>query len=69
MLERIVEVITQDRQQWVNTMLTEEWGLQLEPPSPLRAGLVTMVAFLLAGMVRTYLSARLIILQIAGRAC
>jgi VIT1/CCC1 family predicted Fe2+/Mn2+ transporter len=51
MLERIVEVITQDRQQWVNTMLTEEWGLQLEPPSPLRAGLVTMVAFVLAGLV------------------
>jgi vacuolar iron transporter family protein len=50
-LERVVTVITQDRQQWVNTMLTEEWGLQLQPPSPWRAGLATFVAFLLAGMI------------------
>lgn len=50
-LEKIVEVITQDRRQWVNTMLTEEWGLRLETPSPWRAGLATFVAFLLAGMV------------------
>jgi len=50
-LEKIVQVITEDRQQWVNTMLTEEWGLRLDPPSPWRAGLATFVAFLLAGMV------------------
>ena len=50
-LERVVQVITEDRQQWVNTMLTEEWGLRLEPPSPWRAGLATMAAFVLAGMV------------------
>lgn len=50
-LERIVGVITEDRQQWVNTMLKEEWGLQLHPPSPWRAGLATFTAFLLAGMV------------------
>jgi VIT1/CCC1 family predicted Fe2+/Mn2+ transporter len=50
-LERIVKVITEDRQQWVDTMLTEEWGLQLQPPSPWRAGLATMAAFVLAGLV------------------
>lgn len=50
-LENIVQVITEDRQQWVNTMLTEEWGLQLQPPSPWRAGLTTMVAFVLSGLV------------------
>ena len=50
-LERIVRVITEDRQQWVNTMLREEWGLQLEPPSPWRAGLATLAAFILAGLV------------------
>lgn len=50
-LDKIVSVITDDRQQWVNTMLTEEWGLQLQPPSPWRAGLATFVAFLLAGMI------------------
>lgn len=50
-LEKIVQVITEDRQQWVNTMLTEEWGLRLDPPSPWKAGLATFFAFLLAGMV------------------
>jgi VIT1/CCC1 family predicted Fe2+/Mn2+ transporter len=50
-LDNIVEVITQDRRQWVDTMLTEEWGLQLTPPSPWRAGLATFFAFLLAGLV------------------
>lgn len=50
-LDNIVEVITQDRRRWVDTMLTEEWGLQLTPPSPWRAGLATFFAFLLAGLV------------------
>jgi VIT1/CCC1 family predicted Fe2+/Mn2+ transporter len=50
-LEKVVEVITQDRRQWVNTMLTEEWGLRLETPSPWQAGLTTFGAFLLAGAV------------------
>lgn len=50
-LEKIVEVITHDRHQWVNTMLTEEWGLRLETPSPWKAGFTTFVAFLLAGMI------------------
>jgi VIT1/CCC1 family predicted Fe2+/Mn2+ transporter len=32
-------------------MRTEEWGLQLQPSSPWRAGLATMAAFVLAGLV------------------
>ena len=51
MLERVVQVITEDRQRWVNTMLTDEWGPQLQPPSPWRASLVTLSAFVLAGLV------------------
>jgi len=51
MLERVVQVITEDRQRWVNTMLTDEWGLRLEPPSPGRTALATLSAFVLAGLI------------------
>ena len=50
-LDQIVQVITEDRKQWVNTMLTEEWGLRLELPSPWWAAAATMSAFVLAGLV------------------
>ncbi|REJ64875.1 MAG: hypothetical protein DWQ31_20120 [Planctomycetota bacterium] len=50
-LSEIVEVITQDKQRWIDTMITEEWGQPLETPSPLRAGLTTFVAFVVAGFV------------------
>lgn len=50
-LDNIVEVITRDRELWVDTMITEELGLPLESPSPVRAGLSTFLAFLTAGLV------------------
>lgn len=50
-LDEIVNVITKDHKQWVDTMLTDEWGLQLDPPAPLPAAMATMVAFVAAGMV------------------
>jgi len=49
-LEHIVEVITNNPQQWVDTMVTEEWGLQLETPSPWRTAIITFVAFVGAGL-------------------
>lgn len=50
-LERIVTVITADRELWVNTMITEELGLPLEGPRPLRAALATLAAFVLVGVI------------------
>lgn len=50
-LEKIVDVITQDRRRWVDTMLTDELGLPLESPNAVWAALATFVAFILAGLV------------------
>ena len=50
-LDRIVETITADRRLWVDTMLTEEHGLQIHGPSPVRAGLATFMSFLLIGLI------------------
>jgi VIT1/CCC1 family predicted Fe2+/Mn2+ transporter len=50
-LQRIVEVITDDRKLWVDTMLAEELGLEVEGPDPLRAAIATFVAFLVVGIV------------------
>jgi VIT1/CCC1 family predicted Fe2+/Mn2+ transporter len=50
-LEKVVSTITSDRKLWVDTMLTEEHGLQLDTPNPLRAALVTFAAFCMVGLV------------------
>lgn len=50
-LERVVDTITADRKVWLDTMLTEEYGLRLDGPDPIRAAAVTFVAFAVAGLV------------------
>lgn len=50
-LERVVELITSDADRWVRTMLTEEYGLPLQPRSPWMAALATFSAFALCGLV------------------
>jgi VIT1/CCC1 family predicted Fe2+/Mn2+ transporter len=50
-LAEIVNVITSNQKLWVDTMLTEELGLQLEGPRPMRAALMTFGAFIMFGLV------------------
>lgn len=50
-LERAVEIITSDRQRWLDTMLREEHGLAAVPVDPVRAGLATFAAFVVVGSI------------------
>jgi VIT1/CCC1 family predicted Fe2+/Mn2+ transporter len=51
LLDEIVDVITSDPRRWVDTMITEEHGLPLETPSPVRAAWTTFVSFAAAGLI------------------
>ncbi|WP_299873082.1 VIT1/CCC1 transporter family protein [uncultured Cocleimonas sp.] len=48
-LEEIVKTISQDRRLWVETMLTEEYGIPKATASPWRSGFTTFAAFLIVG--------------------
>jgi VIT1/CCC1 family predicted Fe2+/Mn2+ transporter len=50
-LEAVVGELTSDREKWVRTMVTEEYGLPREVRSPALAGLATFSAFALCGFV------------------
>ena len=48
-LERVVELITADRERWVQTMLSDEYGLPQKARSPWLAAISTFSAFLVCG--------------------
>lgn len=50
-LENIVQVITADKQRWVNTMLQEEHGIHSDRPAAWKAAVATFAAFLIVGAV------------------
>ena len=50
-LEKAVELITADSERWVQTMLTEEYGLPAEIRSPWRAAAATFAAFVVCGLI------------------
>jgi len=50
-IEKIVEVISTNSQLWVDTMLSEELGLQVSGRHPLRAATATFAAFVVIGFV------------------
>jgi VIT1/CCC1 family predicted Fe2+/Mn2+ transporter len=49
-LSNIVELITSDRERWVQTMLMDEYGLPHAVRSPWIAALATFTAFLICGL-------------------
>jgi VIT1/CCC1 family predicted Fe2+/Mn2+ transporter len=50
-LERVVELITSDRERWVRTMLAEEYALPRAARSPWLASIATFSAFVICGLV------------------
>jgi vacuolar iron transporter family protein len=50
-LDAIVDGICQDKEQWVDTMIREEYRLPVETPSPVSAGAATFFAFLSIGLI------------------
>jgi len=50
-LEKIVDTISSDRRLWVDTMLTEEHGIQTIGREPVKAAITTFVSFLVVGSI------------------
>jgi VIT1/CCC1 family predicted Fe2+/Mn2+ transporter len=50
-LDRVVEIITSDRDVWLDTMMREELGYGSDATNPLRAAASTLVAFIVIGFL------------------
>jgi vacuolar iron transporter family protein len=50
-LQMVVNRITSNKQVWLDTMMKDELGLSSEKKSPLKAGISTLMAFVIAGAV------------------
>ncbi len=50
-LETAVDIVTSDRDRWVDTMLVEEYGLALELRTPTKSAFATFASFVLCGLV------------------
>lgn len=51
LLEKVVQVVVSDRKRWIRTMMTEEYGHSTEIASPVMAGAMTFLAFILFGII------------------
>jgi len=51
LLEDVVEVITSDKDVWVDTMMKEELEMTKDAKSPISTALVTFVSFVLVGLI------------------
>lgn len=50
-LERVVDIITEERHRWIDTMMAEEHGMPLVNRLPSKAALAVFAAFVLCGAV------------------
>lgn len=51
LLSQVVEVITKDKDRWVDVMMKDELGLVEEEKSPFQTGLYTFISFLVIGLI------------------
>jgi len=50
-LEEVIDVLTSNRENWVDTMMLEELYMVPEDKSPVKSGLATFLAFIIAGII------------------
>lgn len=50
-LDRMVDIVTSEREHWIDFMLAEEYGLALAQRSALKSALMTFLAFAVCGLV------------------
>lgn len=55
LLEKVVEVITSDRDRWVDVMMKDELYMMKTNKSPFAMGAVTFISFILIGLIPLYL--------------
>jgi VIT1/CCC1 family predicted Fe2+/Mn2+ transporter len=51
LLSQVVEVITQDKDRWVDVMMKDELGLIEDDKSPFQTGLFTFISFVAIGLI------------------
>jgi len=51
LLDKVVDQITSDRDLWVTTMMQEEYGMSIAIRSPVKAALMTFMAFIICGFL------------------
>lgn len=51
LLEKVVDVITDDKERWVDVMMKEELEMMKQTKSPVAMGFVTFISFILVGFI------------------